>query len=486
MQIYTIYNHIDNMYVIEKLVNLFRVKNIQDKFKVLNLLADFLTKNEQYNGLVSYSKVSVLLVETIEYCNGNEFSNKEFDNKFNLMHSELKKLLNEIKQVYEIKLYFSDKDKYNLIENAVSSDINLLKDKDEIYSKKGFKILLSNKEIENQANINKYDLVIGYDKFINDCIGAIGQINEVNYDYGYLSNNIIRAQKSDVDGIVVGLSYSRNGVDMKKINGNYINLSLSSQDIYYAYKIAKEIIDSNNNINKCIIGTGYYSFYLDMSKSVNDGIPRIKNVYYPIFKDSHNFSYTDKTSNTTLGDCVDKYTKYIFKVDEIEKRLSKLLDYNYQGYFDNSKTRKSISLISGIELASINLENKMKLAKERSTLHNKLKKNKTTRDENIKILKKFLEYLISNNVKPILVNFNNTKYYNKFLDKEYIIEFNNIIQDLKVKYKFEFIDLNKYSSTFEDQDFVDFDHLSDTGAVKATEIINRKISCSSLLRTKGM
>lgn len=95
--------------------------------------------------------------------------------------------------------------------------------------------------------------------------------------------------------------------------------------------------------------------------------------------------------------------------------------------------------------------------------------------DNIYILGK----LVSNNVKPILIDFNNTKYYNKFLNKDYIIEFNNIMQDLKLKYKFEFIDLNKYSRTFKDQDFLDFDNLSDAGAIKATKIINELIGAKA-------
>lgn len=80
-----------------------------------------------------------------------------------------------------------------------------------------------------------------------------------NYDYTFLSRKIVEAATNKKLRILcVGSSYSLFGIIEKKLKHKAINLSLPSQDLYYAYKIAERVVTNNDNIKYCIIGCSYY------------------------------------------------------------------------------------------------------------------------------------------------------------------------------------------------------------------------------------
>ncbi|SEL74861.1 hypothetical protein [Paenibacillus sp. OK003] len=106
----------------------------------------------------------------------------------------------------------------------------------------------------------------------------------------FLSNAIEECKKPFINEVIVGSSYSMYGMDEKKLNAGVINLSLPSQDIYYSILKAKEVINSNKNIKRCYMGTGYWTFNIDLSKSIKSKAARIEKVYYPIFGDSNHYN----------------------------------------------------------------------------------------------------------------------------------------------------------------------------------------------------
>jgi hypothetical protein len=86
------------------------------------------------------------------------------------------------------------------------------------------------------------------------------------------------------------------------MNAESINLSLPSQDIYYSILIAKEIIENNKNIKKCYLGTGYWTFHFDLSKSIKSTVARI---------DSNHYEYTTKMPMPNLEISTDAIIKNI-------------------------------------------------------------------------------------------------------------------------------------------------------------------------------
>ena len=76
------------------------------------------------------------------------------------------------------------------------------------------------------------------------------------------------------------------------------------------------------------------------------------------------------------------------------------------------------------------------------------------------------------NVKPIIIIFPNTRYYSEFLNESYEREFYNIINKISEKFRIKLIDFSK-KDIFEESDFIDFDHMNETGAMKITKEINK-------------
>lgn len=133
------------------------------------------------------------------------------------------------------------------------------------------------KDLHNLYNVIVYEETIG---IISNQI--INYVNEY-FDYYYIKNSIRQTKERTINTIVTGSSYGRVGVDEKSML-NAINLSLSSQDIYYSLKGIEKACEFNSTIKNIVVCCGYYYFYSDLSKSKN--IPelyKIPNVYVPLF-----------------------------------------------------------------------------------------------------------------------------------------------------------------------------------------------------------
>ena len=98
-------------------------------------------------------------------------------------------------------------------------------------------------------------------------------------------NNIIKDKSYEV--FTTGLSYSINGIDNKFLRKKSSKLTLPSQDLYYDFLIAKRVLETNENIKYSIMGLAYFSFNSDLS--LQSEACKVEKVYYPIFKDAHNY-----------------------------------------------------------------------------------------------------------------------------------------------------------------------------------------------------
>lgn len=100
------------------------------------------------------------------------------------------------------------------------------------------------------------------------------------------------------------MSYFEVGVNTNLFTKNYINLALSSQDIFYDYYMIRYVFDNlNSNIEEIILGLSNYSFNYDLSLTQNSKTKRRPLIYYPLLKKAHNFSTMDKE--------IKKYNKFM-------------------------------------------------------------------------------------------------------------------------------------------------------------------------------
>jgi RNase H-fold protein (predicted Holliday junction resolvase) len=95
-----------------------------------------------------------------------------------------------------------------------------------------------------------------------------------------------------------------------------------------------------------------------------------------------------------------------------------------------------------------------------------------TVEENVHIFEEYIKMLRENNIEPIVVVFPATKYYYNYFSKRIENEFSAIIDSMRKKFNFVYLDYFK-SHVFEtDEDFWDVSHLNESGAQKVTKFIN--------------
>lgn len=481
MRHYTLNKHICNLESLQNMCNTYnRIDSEGEMFSLINLLADFMQENAYYSFIDYYDNIVNNLINIIGFCNNKNYNFNSFLVKYNEIFNYVKNFTKCIFSKYKIYVHFIGIDKYKLISNIINDkiifiDTNLEKNNSIKKDEFNFNILVISEEtVKNHESFSsEFDTVIYYDTFLNNVFNLTEKLFYNNYDYNYLKNSIIKAKTDSINGIFIGHSYSLNGLNDFDLKKNTINLSLPSQDLYYSIKIAKEIISKNENIKRCYLGTGYWSLYFDLSMSQKDGINRIKNTYYPLFRDSHNYKFTNYQQTEDLSNYINLFTMLIFDSDKLYECLGKIIYDSNKSYFNNILTRADCSLIGKVPLIKISENHKINLGKIRAEEHNKLITYTNTLNENIKLLDDFLKYLNSKNVNFAIINFPTTKYYNNYLDKGFKKEYYNIIHNLRKLYNFYFLDLNCYTDTFLDEDFRDLDHIGDLGAIKITKILNK-------------
>lgn len=463
--------------------NLNKKKDNNEIEDEINNIIDFIQcRGIDYAEFESLLYLSDLIVDIVEKINSNKNINIE-NTKLDLIKL-MDLFINDITSSISINVYFLGKDNEGLINETFLKCDNIFmfsKGVDvcsviEDSNKKAFKVLIVENIVEFSSVNIKFDSVLSYYGIVNEFKNICQNLYSAYYDYNFLRNELKASKLEDVKNIIVGNSYSLVGVSKNNLSIKTTNLSMSSQDLYYSYKLAKEVISNNTNITRCIIGTGYYIAYHDLSRGESIYSKKMLSyTYKPLLNDIHNAKQLDLKEMFTLNDCLNnKLLGLIFDLYKVEEYISALIYKQYPEYFNEGKLRKNISS-DDIDFVEIPFEVKCSMGKERATQHNRLKRYRETYIEFNQILKDFVEYLNKNNVEAIFLIFPCTKYYEKEIDTDYEKDFCNALNKLKNLYQYKIIDLSK-DTDFDDSDFIDIDHLNEKGCYKLTAKLDKLIN----------
>ena len=106
-----------------------------------------------------------------------------------------------------------------------------------------------------------------------------------NYDAGWLKYQLRRTDPFDT--VVAGSSYPMFGLDMQQLP-SWRNLSLASQDFYYAILLLKKLYE-HQPYRRVVLGHYYYTIFSDLSRTENPGeIVRVANVYTDVLGGAQN------------------------------------------------------------------------------------------------------------------------------------------------------------------------------------------------------
>lgn len=481
---YNLHKYVNGNNIIDRIISILNEDDINTdmEIEIINAIADFIQNNLQYDYLDSFNKLADVVVNIIE-----NFNNKSIDlciDKKNRIDNLIKALfdLKEDINSIEVNLYFYGKDKYNIINRCTNKNVIYIKDINEyIHLNNEIKndqikiLIVSEETVDSNLDFNLYfNDVLYYDKLMNAMFVISEKIYYENYDYNYLSKTLEKCKRENIETLVVGNSYPLTGIDSKLLSNISENLSISSQDLYYSYKLAEKVINNNKNIKRCIIGAGYYLVNHDLSKCKSEySTNMVKYLYYPILKDKHNSEKVDTIEISNLINTLNNNViEYIFNLDFLHKHFIDLIHRENNGYFNKNLRREMISILQGVKLSSISETEKYRLGEIRASQHNDLSKYTETKKEYNLIFNDFINFLEEKGVEPVIVVFPTTKYYSKFINKTYENEFYKIIDGIKEKYTVKLVDFSKMD-IFEEDDFIDFDHMSEAGCIKITHELNK-------------
>lgn len=458
-------------------------KNIgcsNDVSVLLGRISFFLTSSKEYASFQSYIKVAELTVAAIK--DFEEYGSDEFKAVLSDLEGSLNDFLSELSTNIQLDVYFYGEDTYNLL-NRKYLNLNVYKLNDfyEVnYIKKNknlkhhFTVLLLEESVTFASDLgieNIFDEVFDYNKLINQVFQVSDTLYKCDYDFNYLKNRLEDVKHEDVRTIIVGNGYARAGIDEKALCTRAVNLSLSSQDLHYSFALAKKAIEQNPNINKCIIGVGYYSMYYNLNniqkKSNSKDIA--KELYEPILNPE---LYECKNSMSLEHYITNPITLELFNMDELTTYTNSINQKLNPNYFNDDWSRESNSVLKNQNFDLMHSDDKSSIGIWRASQHNKFIDgfNKSQKA----LLVDFFDYLESKGVAAVLTVLPTTNYYNRFLDERYKQVFEDTIKELEDKCKFKVIDFNK-DYEFNDSDFIDVDHLNEIGCAKVTSYLSNVI-----------
>ena len=288
-----------------------------------------------------------------------------------------------------------------------------------------------------------------------------------NYNYLWLRSMIEAcAGVPAASTLITGSSYALSGIQ-ERVWRSAINCSMHSQDFYYDYLCARRAILSaeKQHFNKCLIITGYYGAYHDLSCAKVSRESMIGTVYYPIFQDAHNWKFISHRDPWEMIGDIPNHLKPLCEQIAVQ-RMQKY------GTYYSVRHRKPIFDLNGYTWAQISEEERINLGELRATDHNKLLQYSESYYENKKIFKEFIHFLQQNDVQPIVVIPPFTKEYNRFIQSELKIGTHDLLNSMQEN--ISYVDLNESAGLFDSTDFVDTDHLNARGAEKFSNILAEK------------
>lgn len=447
----------------------------ENNLYIINELANFISSNTHYDSLNTFIYLADIIVEFIEKFNNDKINQDELKKYSSNLNSLLENLKLELKEQLRVNFYFYGEDNLGIIENnLIKYDIKKISDENELklLQSKGkneidYNVLVFEKDINNVDN-RYFDEVIEYSKVGNSLKNLTKILYTNNYDFSYLSNSLKESIQGDVEAIIVGNSYPLVGIEEQLLLKNTINLSMHSQDLYYAYELAKKSISQNKNIKQCILGISHYVLNHDLSKGESSYSKNmIEKIYYPLLNDVHNYTKTNIPTQQTLNDFdADILIKNFFDFDKIEDYFSKQIYINNKTYYNDLNP-----IIVNNSFTDYSIDKKENIGYYRANQHNKLFKYDNTKPEYENILKEFINWSKTENIELIMVVLPTTKYYFNNIKIDYRNNLDKLIKYLNNELGVKVVDLRNLD--FDDSDFIDSDHLNQKGAIKSTKYLNQ-------------
>lgn len=271
-----------------------------------------------------------------------------------------------------------------------------------------------------------YNHVIVYESLLEQLSESISQIYHNNYDYYHLKYALNNSSNSDISTVISGSSYGTYGINLSCID-NAINLSSTSQDLYYSTKLIVKACQNNSNIRNVVLCVGYYCFHSDLSLTQSlDELRRLSIVYYPLLHDAHNcLLLPPKTDFCIQSDIIN-----------FESILDSFISTECQkGYFNDLHPRSSCAIKTwsdkGKNWSELSTYEQDIAGKVRAEAHNKALNHQASFNENICLFQNFVNFCNNSNINLLVTVTPATKSYLKHLNREYKNTFYSVLNQIE-------------------------------------------------------
>ncbi|MBQ8945537.1 MAG: hypothetical protein IJ058_01875 [Lachnospiraceae bacterium] len=293
-----------------------------------------------------------------------------------------------------------------------------------------------------------------------------------NYDYCFLDEKWKLCHDTRPDVVMCGSSYMMDGFRDDVSEYNTVNLSISSQDLYYIREVLRRYISEIKKPDIFVFSGGRYILYHDLSMQSRESIT-IPRTLYRVYGVSH---HKDKDLEFDPARCFNtsyeifREPEFLAFADKWTRELIKENGYRYYGTVMRADRDFADTWSGYSSWTDMPEEVKKAAAAKRTDSHNKLKKYIETFNENVGILTDICRICVENSIVPVLAMYPHSANYMELIDSSYTEELMNVME--QIPYPLHYIDMNADCELFTNDDFRDADHLSEAGAFKATALID--------------
>lgn len=288
-------------------------------------------------------------------------------------------------------------------------------------------------------------------------------------DYRICENNY------NYDGVVMGISHAEAGIDTKYLDGRWVNLAISHQDLYGNKKVLKYVFskykDYFANLEYVIIDLFdyvYFNYDVSMANAALDYLAHVFNIE----EIEHNFKQNKQCDELKKK----ANTSYLYAKEKVLSEMEQ--NYIYTLFNDIHEDRYMGEL--KIKYSFIRKDEDDYMKPDYMPAFSK-KRFPQTIKENIDNFKEILDMLLSINSEMKIWAILIPRYYtieeiHKNLYVDWKREFEKIIYELKKEYNFNYINYKEYTPISSNNNFyADVAHLNKAGAIAFTSMLNETL-----------
>lgn len=244
------------------------------------------------------------------------------------------------------------------------------------------------------------------------------------------------------------------------------NMSLGGQDIFRMYTVIKTVLPKSPALKKIYLGLDYDLIGYNQTKSGQEYINR---EYFQYTDTLYNNTMTNRAMSMSNFFRANRDIAYLFKREKQEDKPVNFIPVASTPAATSSGTASKATTEVATPLPHKTID--PFLCRKRAEEHTLLKFKKQNIDENLDYLQRIVALCKQQNVELILFNPPKTECYKGYSNKEVVINAKHIIDSFSVANKVPYLDFYN-DSTFNDDMFVDYDHLNATGV----KILSDKLS----------